>query len=121
MGLVLMPIAQAKLSDQSHADLAQGVMGRWKRFVHGGILLFLVSGFYNYFQAIPGHKGEGLYHALIGTKMLLALAIFFFAAGLVGRSEKLAFLRASRRKYTILLVVLAFVVVAISGFAKVAM
>ncbi len=120
MGLVLMPIAQQKLAEDSLAKLFEGVIGRWKRFVHGGVLLFLLSGFYNYARAVPNHQGDGLYHALIGTKMILALVVFFLAAGLVGRSKNLAFLRENRRKYTLLLVMVAAVIVAISGFARVA-
>ena len=51
------------------------------------ILLFIVSGFYNFARAIPGHKGDGLYHALLGTKILLALILFAISSALVGRSK----------------------------------
>ena len=116
--LVLMPSAK-ELSDEAHKQLAAAINGRWKRFVHIGILLFLVSGLYNYVRAIPNHRGDGLYHALIGTKMLLALGIFFLASALVGRSEKLAGIRANRAKWVKVLVLLAVIVVSISGFVKV--
>ncbi len=116
--LVLMPSAK-ELSDEAHKQLAAAINGRWKRFVHTGILLFLVSGLYNYVRAIPNHRGDGLYHALIGTKMLLALGIFFLASALVGRSEKLAGIRANRAKWVKVLVLLAVIVVSISGFVKV--
>ncbi|MDA8743229.1 hypothetical protein N9N28_01235 [Rubripirellula amarantea] len=116
--LVLMPAAK-QISDAEHQTLATALMGRWKRFVHGGVLLFLVSGFYNYFRAIPNHKGDGLYHALVGTKMLMAFVVFFLAAAMVGRSEKLAFIRNSRPKYLTMLVVLATAIVMISGFVKI--
>ena len=45
--LVLMPSAK-ELSDEAHDRLALAVTGRWKRFVHFGVLLFLASGLYNY-------------------------------------------------------------------------
>lgn len=115
---VLMPSAR-ELADDAHSQLAAAITGRWKRFVHGGVLLFLISGFYNYMRAIPDHKGDGLYHALIGTKMLLAFGIFFLAAALVGRSEKLAGIRRNRAKWIKVLVLLAVIVVSISGFVKV--
>ena len=118
MLLVLLPAA-SRLSDEAHDQLAASVGSRWKRFVHVGILLFLVSGFYNYVRAIPLHRGDGLYHALLGTKMLIALVVFFFAAALVGRSEKLAAIRANRGKWLKVLVFLAAVIVVISGFVKV--
>lgn len=115
---VLIPSAKA-LDETTHQTLLNAITQRWKKFVHVGVLLFLVSGFYNYVRAIPSHKGDGLYHALIGTKMILAFGVFFLAAALVGRSEKLAFIRAKRKSYLTLMVVLAITIVSISGFAKV--
>lgn len=115
---VLMP-SVGKLSAESRETLHTAVVGRWKRFVHGGVLLFLVSGLYNYIRAIPNHRGDGLYHALIGTKMLLALGIFFLAAALVGRSPKLQRIRANRKKWLSILVLMAAIIVAISGAVKI--
>lgn len=116
--LVLMPSAK-QLADDAHDQLAAAVVSRWKRIVHPGILLFLVSGIYNYVRAIPKHQGDGLYHALVGTKMLLALVVFFLAAALVGKSAKLQPIRDQRAKWLKVLVVLATVIVAISGFVKI--
>lgn len=116
--LVLLPSAKL-LSEEAHTAFAAAVNGRWKRFIHGGIALFLLSGFYNYMQAIPLHKGDGLYHGLIGTKMLLAFVVFFFASALVGRSEKLAGIRTNKAKWLKLVVLLAILIVSISGYLKV--
>lgn len=116
--LVLLPSAKL-LSEEVHTAFAAAVNGRWKRFIHTGVLLFLISGFYNYMRAIPLHKGDGLYHGLLGTKMLLAFVIFFLAAALVGRSEKLAGIRANKAKWLKLVVLLAAIIVSISGFLKV--
>lgn len=115
---VLLPSANM-LSKESHDLLAAEVKSRWKPYVHLGILLFLVSGFYNYFRAMGLHKGDGLYHGLIGTKMLLAFAIFFIASALVGRSSKLQSMRENRAFWLKAMVLMAAVIVAISGFAKV--
>lgn len=115
---VLLP-ASKLISEEAHATLSQGISARWKRFVHIGILLFLVSGFYNYFRAMPLHKGDGLYHAMIGTKMLLALVIFFIASALVGKSQAFAAMRAKRGKWLAILVLLACVIVLVSSFVKV--
>jgi uncharacterized membrane protein len=115
---VLLPSAK-KLSEESHDLLAGEIKGRWKRYVHVGILLFLVSGFYNYFRAMGLHKGDGLYHGLVGTKMLLAFAIFFIASALVGRSAKLQSMRENRSFWLTTMLLMAAVIVAISGFVKV--
>lgn len=115
---VLLPAAKL-ISEDAHATLSQAITARWKRFVHIGILLFLVSGFYNYFNAMSDHKGDGLYHALVGTKMILALGVFFIASALVGRSQALTGMRARRGKWLTILVLLACVIVLISSFVKV--
>lgn len=116
--MVLMPAART-LADYAQGQLAEGITRRWKRFVHLGIALFLLTGFYNYFRAMPLHRGDGLYHALIGSKMLLALGVFFLASAMVGRSEKMAWVRNNPRLSLALLVLLATIVVAISGYTKV--
>lgn len=117
---VLSPAA-SQLPEAEHQALRQNVMARWKRFVHAGIALFLLSGFYNYIQAMPNHKGDGLYHALIGTKILLALVVFTLASGLVGRSALFASLRKNPARWLGVIILLASIIVGISGYAKVAL
>lgn len=118
MLLVLMPSAKI-LSEESHDRLAEAVIGRWKKFVHLGVLLFLISGLYNYVRIMPKRQGDGLYHALVGIKMLLALGVFFLAAALVGRSPALESFRRKRAKWLTVLVAVAAVIVIISGYLKV--
>lgn len=118
MAFVLLPTA-SQLSEGEHDKLRALINGRWKRFIHAGILLFLVTGFYNYFQQMPKHKGDGLYHGLVGTKILLALGLFFIASALVGRSAAFESMRASRAKWLKIMVLLAAIIVSISGLVKV--
>lgn len=115
---VLLPSAQ-DLEEGAHRKLAEGIQRRWKWIVHLAIALLLISGFYNYMMALGGHRGDSLYHALLGTKMLIALVVFFIAAALVGRSEALQGMREARRRWTGIAVLLACVIVGISGFVKV--
>jgi len=118
---VLAP-AVAQLSDAEHLKLKELVMKTWKKFVHAGIVLFLVSGFYNYLVVqAPLHEGQKLYHPLIGTKILLSLGIFFIASALVGRSKTFEGMRRNSKLWQSVLLLLAAVVVGISGFAKVAL
>jgi uncharacterized membrane protein len=120
MRFVLMPAAAA-LPDAEHDALRQRVMGRWKKFVMIGIALFLISGFYNYIAvAIPQHKGDKLYHPLIGTKILLAFAVFFLASALTGRSAAFEGIRKNNKKWLLITIILAALVVAISGVLKIA-
>ena len=95
-------------------------MGRWRRFVHGGIALLLASGLYNFLVVtMPAHKGDGRYHMLVGIKMLLALVLFFLASALVGRSSALQGLRDKARATLSVMILLAAVIVAISGYLKI--
>ena len=118
--MVLMPSAK-EISDEQHQKLAEGIGRRWKKFVHFGIALLFLSGIYNYIRMmmIGDHKGDGLYHGLLGTKMLLALGVFFIASALVGRSARFEGMRQNRAKWLKILVLLAAVIVGISGFVKV--
>jgi uncharacterized membrane protein len=118
MVYVLLPMAD-QLDSAQHEKLRGLINGRWKRFVHAGILLFLVTGFYNFFRQLPNHKGDSLYHALLGTKILLAMGIFFIASALVGRTRAFEGMRAQRAKWLKVIVLLAAIIVALSGFVKV--
>jgi len=84
-----------------------------------GIALFLVSGFYNYYRAIVQFKLDGLYHGLLGIKILLAFAVFFLGSALVGRSPRFEGIRNDSKKWMAILLLLAALVVAIAGFLKV--
>lgn len=118
MAYVLLPTAE-QLDIAQHEKLRGLINGRWKRFVHIGIVLFLISGFYNFTRQLPLHKGDGVYHALMGTKILLALGLFFVASALVGRSQAFEGMRTDRARWLRLIVLIAAVIVALSGFAKV--
>ncbi len=115
---VLLPVSE-QLEDSVREQLHQAVAGRWKRFVHAGIVLILLSGLYNYVRGAAVHKGDGLYHAFIGMKMVLAAALFFLASVLVGRSPAFHSLRRNRRLWLGVIVTLAGVIISISGCVKV--
>jgi len=118
---VLQPAANASLSEADHSRLREGIMRTWKRIIHLGIALLLLSGFINFFRVIAdgSHKGDSLYHALLGTKILLALAIFFVASALVGRASAFEVMRRHSRMWLGINLALALVIVVISGFLKV--
>jgi len=104
---------------ENSGDLLQRIRERWKKFVHAGILIFLVSGLYNFVTMIPKHKGDSLYHALVGTKILLALFMFFLASVLVGSKPSSQKFRDNAKKWTGVMLLVAAIIVGISGFVKV--
>ena len=118
---VLMPAASSALANDVHDRLRAAVISGWKKFVHGGIGLFLLTGGYNYYRVIVSgeHKGDALYHALLGTKIFLALFVFFIASALVGRSAGFENLRRDARRWLAINILVALATVAISGFLKV--
>ena len=113
--------ALRSLSDDTAQALRETLTKRWKMWVHAGIALFLITGFYNYMRAMPAHNevGDKLYHAFLGTKMLLAFAVMIIASGLVGRSRAFQFMRDARGLWQMILILLAVVIVGLSGFLKV--
>ena len=116
---VMTPSAE-QLPQSEHDRLRELVTATWRKFVRAGILLFLLTGFYNYIAvAAPKHHGDGLYHALMGTKILLAFGVFFLAEALVGRSAVFAPLREKRKVWLMVLILVAFVIVAISSVLRV--
>lgn len=101
-------------------ELTRQVRNRWRLFVHIGIALFLISGFYNYLVVTrPLHSGDGLYHMLLGFKMLLAFGVFFLASVLVGRSPGTQKFRDEHTRWMTILLLVAAVVIGISSFVKV--
>ncbi|WP_199756807.1 hypothetical protein [Tautonia sociabilis] len=117
---VLIPAAEG-LPEDEHQALRDRLLARWRRFVFAGIALFLLSGLYNYLAvSLPRHRGDGLYHGLMGLKILLALAVFFLASALAGRSKAFEGIRRANRNWLSVTLVLGFAIVALSGFLKVA-
>ena len=118
---VLQPAVAKSLSDDEHARLRVHLIGAWKKLIHTGIGLLLLSGGVNYYRVIAeaSHKGDGLYHALLATKILMALAIFFIASALVGRAAKFESMRKNSRKWLAVNLLLALAIVGIAGFLKV--
>jgi len=118
---VLFPAAKQNLPDDLHARLRGGVMGVWKRIVHAGIALFLLTGAINYYRVFAEgtHKGDPVYHAVLGTKIILALVVFFIASALVGRSAAFEGMRRNAPKWMLVNLILAALIGAGSGFLRV--
>ena len=115
---VLMPAAE-QLPDEAHEALRENVVARWRMFFRAGIMMFIISGFFNYFRNMDQHKGDALYHALLGSKIILAFGVFFLLSALSGKSKALDGLRQQKKKWMTITIILAAVVVALAGAAKV--
>ncbi|GMV91503.1 MAG: hypothetical protein AMXMBFR82_12810 [Candidatus Hydrogenedentota bacterium] len=116
---VLMPSASAVLDDETHQKLRAAIMKRWQHIVHTCILLFLVSGLYNYLAVTRFlHDNQPAYHMIFGIKFLLAIVIFALALGLTSTKGWAKVFREKSKMWTTLLAVLAITVVALSGVLR---
>lgn len=120
MWAVLIPAAQSALQPEEHRRLREAVVRRWRMVVHTCILLFLISGFYNYFVITRlTHAGQTIYHALFFVKVLLAFATFAVAL-LVTSSRAIGERMRQRNHFWVgAIVLLASAIVLISGVIRV--
>ena len=119
MRFVLMPSAVAVLDDETHQKLRAAIVKRWQHVVHTCILLFLVSGLYNYLAVTRFlHSDQPVYHMLFGVKFILAMVIFALALGLTSTRGWAAPLRGNAKFWMSVLAGLAIVVIAISGVLR---
>ncbi len=117
--IVLRPAAAKALGADQQAALRDAVMRRWKMIIHPSIVLFLVSGFYNYLNVTaPAREGQSLYHALFGVKFLLSIAVFALAIVLTSTRNWSAHWREGRGAWVVL-TVLTFAIVLIAGWMKI--
>ena len=58
------------------------------------------------------------YHAIFGVKFLLALVVFYFTSGLVGRGSGTAWIRSDRARWLGVTLGLAVAVIMLSGWLR---
>ena len=122
MRMALVP-SVGVLPDDERKKLHEGVRSRWVKFVMAAILFLLASGIYNLIMKEKQLKtaadgAKSLYHTLFGVKFLLAFVIFFLASALTGRSPAFANIRQKARFWLTLNLVLAIIVVCVSGMLR---
>jgi len=111
--------AAATLSEDQHESLKEQVSRRWRQVVGIMIGVLILTGGLNFYRALGDHKGDSLYHALMGIKILLAFVVFFYASALAGRAKAFANIRKNGQFWMTVNLALATIVVAIAGFLKV--
>lgn len=116
MRVALVP-AMAELPEKERDELADRVRGPWGMVVMTSIAVLLVSGMINIALimsrntfAVPAY-----YHSLLTVKLLMALAIFYIASMLTGRSEAAAAWRQNLTFWLNVNLTLAITIVLIAG------
>ncbi len=102
--------------DELHAVMR----GRWSKMVAAAIAFLLVSGLYNFMTTISRFQVPRWYHMVFGMKFLLALVIFAIASLLVGKTAAAEALRRNARMWLNLNILLAVLVVCLSGVLRTA-
>ncbi len=120
--LVLFP-ALAELPEQSRDAFREVLRKRWARFVGLAIAFLIASGLYNLITTLQMFKppvGElpSYYHPLFGIKFLLAIAVFFFASALAGKSPGTAKFRENAPRWLTINLLLMLAIVVISGVLR---
>lgn len=115
---VLHQAASRTLPEREHAAFTSALLARWSRVLHICITVILLSGTYNAVVMLGRHKSQPVYHGLLGTKILLALILFFFAIAITGRSRAFAGLREHRAKWMTVNIAIAGTIVLLSNVLK---
>jgi uncharacterized membrane protein len=106
----------AALDETQQTKLKAAVRGHWAKWVMASSGFLLISGVVNI--VLYAKQVESPYHAVVGIKMLLGLAIMFFASVLVGRSANAEKFRQNAVTWLNLNLVLAVIVVCIGGYLR---
>lgn len=119
---VLLP-SQGVLSDADREALHDAMRRRWSKIVAASIAFLLISGLYNIAvieAKTTAPMDYGWYRPLFGVKFLLAIIIFGIASLLSGRTEAAQRMRQRARFWMNVNIVLAVLVVCISGILRTA-
>jgi hypothetical protein len=121
--------ALSEVDAPTRERIHEAIRRRWLPWVIGAITVLLASGLANFLlfnsrvKAEPEFWGatwmrDSSYHALFGAKFLLALVVFYFASGLVGRGEGTQWIRNDRAKWLSVTLGLALAIVLLSGWMR---
>ncbi len=116
MRFVLLPSAERALDSDGHRKLRETITARWRPLLYASIALLLLSGSINFvILALPPKVDPIPYHPIFGIKLVAAFAIFAIGMALVGRRQAFANVRARSRRWLTVLLVLAVLLVLVSG------
>jgi putative copper export protein len=110
--------ALAPLPSENRDALHAAMRSRWSRIVAAAIAFLLVSGLYNFMMIAVQYRVPRWYHPVFGVKFLAAFAIFAIASLLAGKTPAAEALRRNTKAWMNLNIVLAVLVVCLSGVLR---
>ena len=88
---VVQPLLQT-LDGEQRRDMREKLAARWRPIVVAALVILLLSGLMNFLMfKVPqyrGHSSAGIYHGLIGAKIVLALGVMHVMTMLALPGEK---------------------------------
>ena len=103
------------LSEADRVKLHTAMRARWSKIVAASVGFLLISGLVNFYLIQTQTSVPKWYHMLFGIKFLLALAIFALASLLSGKTAAAEKLRRNAKMWMNVNIVLAVILVCISG------
>ena len=129
-GVVMTRFALAPAAKEVSGDLVAEYRGavrkRWMKWVMAAIAFLLLSGIYNFVVVHSSFKGIGdgempkWYHGVFGTKVLLAMAVFYVSSLLVGKSEMAQKTRQNEIRWLTINLVMMIAIVCLAGVLRLA-
>ena len=113
--------AIARMSEAERDELQTAMRRPWALLVMISTLLLLVSGLYNTARVSIDYQLPPAYHALLGIKILLALAIFALSALLTGKTAAAVKMRQNQAFWLNVNLALAVVLICVAAFGWILM
>jgi uncharacterized membrane protein len=115
--VVLLP-AMREVPEEARPRFHEAVRRKYAMVFHFAMTLLILSGIWNLIPKWREHQDQQAYKTLMGVKILLAMVIFFFGIALTGRSAALEPIRQKRKRFLMLNIFLALIVVAIGAILR---
>lgn len=116
---VVIPVGESALSEEVYKDVRTKLARRFQMLSHICLLLFFLSGFYNYIAVTsPNHPEQPIYHMLFGIKFTFAIASFVIVIMLTSKRERGERMRANGRRWFMIALATALVTVMLGGVMK---
>ncbi len=110
-----------QLDESLRASVQENVRRGWSRLLMPSILFLLISGFVNTANISMTYQFPGNYYMpLLGVKLFLAIAIFYIASLLAGRSEGAVKFRERQEFWLNVNILLAVLLICIAGAMRLA-
>jgi len=117
---VVIPVGESALSMDVYKDVRTKLARRFQLISHLCLLLFLISGFYNYIAVTsPNHPDQPIYHMLFGIKFTFAMAAFVVVIMVTSKRARGERMRENGRFWFMIALAIALATTMLGGVMKI--